>query len=60
MSNELTPADLRNLFALVVRADVKVGEIPNLWISIQRLEVASKSGDTYGAKPVDPEVNGNV
>ncbi len=49
MSDSLTATDLRNLFALVTTADIKVGQVPSLWISIQRLEVASKSGFDYEA-----------
>lgn len=43
----LTPEDLSVLLRLVVRADLKVGDVPQVWPSIQRLEAAVKSGVPY-------------
>lgn len=45
----LTADDLRKLLALVVRADIKISDVPNVWITVQRLETASKSGWDYVA-----------
>jgi hypothetical protein len=43
----LTSDDLRKLLALAVRADVKIGDVPNFFLSVQRLEMAAKSGHDY-------------
>lgn len=63
MSVELSPKDLQVLFALVVTAEIKVGQVPSLWPAITNLEIASKSGVSFVAKVDEPpaaaEVNGN-
>ncbi len=60
----LTSADLRTLFQIILRADIKVAEVPTAWQAIQKLELASKSGEDYevarpGQSLIRNEVDGN-
>lgn len=40
----LTPEQLKIIFALATRADVKVSDIPTVWAALSPLDVAVKAG----------------
>ena len=40
----LTAEQLKIIFALAVRADVKVSDIPQVWAALQPLDLAVKQG----------------